>query len=96
MTASLILQERIITTEAKAKRLLPVVHRFFKLALQKDRHSFLKVNGLLRVNMATYKLYNDIVKRFILHKGGMVRLVPLAERRKGDNSVMATVELINK
>ena len=96
MTASLFMQERITTTDAKARALVGVVGRMFARAVKDTKWSQNKVTGLIRVKEANYKLYSDLVKRFRLNGGNICRLIHLHERRKGDGANMVMVELLKK
>jgi ribosomal protein L17 len=96
MAASLFLQERIVTTKGKARVLLPFVDRLFAGSLKNTPHLRRKVMGTLRIRHANIKLMTDIKVRFGSTTGSILRMTPLLARRKGDNSVMARVELYNK
>jgi len=96
MAASLFIHERITTTYGKARVLLPLVNKFFGKALGNNQHSVDKLKGLIRVRQANYKLFNDIRIRLATSSGSILKLTRLSERRKGDNSEMAMIELIKK
>jgi large subunit ribosomal protein L17 len=96
MAAGLFLHERIVTTEAKAKVLLPVVNRIFSRAIKNTSISRGKAAAWLKQKPAINKLYDNLLERYTVHAGGIAKLTTLAKNRRGDNSKMAVLELINK
>lgn len=64
MTASLFMHEKVTTTKARAKTLVPVVNKIYKMALKNDKHSMIKIAGLLRANDSYYKLFNNLLNRY--------------------------------
>jgi ribosomal protein L17 len=64
MTASLILHERIIITQARSRALVPVVNTIFRLALDRTNYSNDKIKGLVRAPDACYKILHHTINRF--------------------------------
>lgn len=96
MACSLFLHERIITTESKAKTLLPIVNNIFARALKNTSLMRGKVAAWLRQKSAINKVYDNLLERYTVNAGGIAKLTPLGKPRRGDNSKMAVIELVNK
>jgi large subunit ribosomal protein L17 len=96
MAASLVIHERIITTEAKARCLLPIANQIFSRAIKNTPVSRGKLAAWLKQKKAIHKVYDNLLERYTENAGGIARLTPLSKPRRGDNSRMAVIELINK
>lgn len=89
---SLILKERIITTEARAKEIRPMVEKIItkaKVDNLANRRLLIKKLNLKSVK----KIFQDISPAFLNRNGGYVRIMKL-ESRKNDSAKMALVEII--
>ena len=89
---SLILKERIRTTEARAKEIRPILEKAVTRAKTDNlanRRILLKKLNLKSVN----KLFKDISPRFKERNGGYCRIIKL-ETRKNDGAKMAIIEII--
>jgi large subunit ribosomal protein L17 len=99
LVASLILAEAIVTTEAKAKYLRPVVEKCVtkakKAHADEDRavHLQRQVVALIRDRDALYKLFSDIGPRYADRAGGYTRILKLGPRH-GDNAPIARIEFV--
>ncbi|MBX9705653.1 MAG: 50S ribosomal protein L17 [Gammaproteobacteria bacterium] len=95
MAASLIMQELITTTVAKAKDLRGIVERLITLAKEdtvaRRRIAFAR----LRDRDAVTKLFNLIAKQNLGRPGGYTRVLK-AGFRPGDKAPMAIIELVDK
>lgn len=92
---ALILDERIKTTEAKAKSIKGEIERLVTSAKNNGelaRHDLLKN---LNDQAVVEKVIGDISKRFANHKGGYTRIVRLGERLK-DAAPMVIMEWVEK
>jgi large subunit ribosomal protein L17 len=93
--ASLIDNERIITTLPKAKELRPLAEKLITLAKNDSVHArrlaFRQVpdNGLIA------KLFDTLGPRFSTRPGGYTRILKLGARR-GDAAEMAILELVER
>jgi large subunit ribosomal protein L17 len=97
MTMSLFTHDRIITTETKAKALLPVVNKIFYYAVRNTKQMHSRIYGLFFNNIALKdKLFNFYVDKYRHNIGGVCRIVKLDKVRLGDNAKMAVVELLYK
>ncbi len=99
MVASLIAAEAIVTTEAKAKYLRPVIEKCVtkakKAAADQDRavHLQRQVVALIRDKDMAHKLFSEIGPRYSERAGGYTRILKLGPRH-GDNAPMARIEFV--
>ena len=94
MAISMILHERITTTEAKAKTMRPIVEKLVTIA-REDSHTHRKlIMSKIDHPLATAKLFEVIAPRFAEAPGGYTRIAKL-EPRRGDAAPMALIEFIN-
>ena len=94
LAISMILHERITTTEAKAKAIRPIVEKLVTIA-REDSHAHRKlIMSRLDHPLATAKLFEIVAPRFLETPGGYTRIVKL-EPRRGDAAAMALIEFVN-
>lgn len=94
LAISMILHERITTTEAKAKSIRPIVEKLVTIA-REDSHAHRKlIMSRLDHPLATAKLFEVIAPRFVEVPGGYTRIAKL-EPRRGDAAPMALIEFIS-
>jgi large subunit ribosomal protein L17 len=99
MVASLIAAEAIVTTEAKAKYLRPVVEKCVtkakKAAADQEKavHLQRQVVALIRDKDMAHKLFSEIGPRYSERAGGYTRILKLGPRH-GDNAPMARIEFV--
>jgi large subunit ribosomal protein L17 len=93
LVASLIAAESLVTTEAKAKALRPIVEKCVTAARKGGVHNQRRVVALIRDKDMAYKLFNEIGPRYAERPGGYTRILKLGPR-PGDNAQMARIELV--
>lgn len=99
LATDLIINERIETTEAKAKELRPIVEKMVTLGKRGDLHarrqaaSFVRKEVADAENNAVQKLFDDIGPRFAERQGGYTRILKMGPRR-GDNAERAIIEFV--
>ncbi len=91
---SMILHERITTTEAKAKTLRPVVEKLITIARDDTPHHRNLIMSKIDHHLATAKLFDVIAPRFETAPGGYTRISKLGFRR-GDAAPLALIELVD-
>ena len=93
LVASLIAAESIVTTEAKAKALRPVVEKCVTKARKGGVHQHRQVVAFIRDKDMAHKLFADIGPRYEDRPGGYTRILKLGPRH-GDNAPMARIEFV--
>ena len=97
LTTDLIINERIVTTEARAKEVRSTAEKMITLGKRGDLHarrqaaSFVRnevadvreENEAIVVESALQKLFNDIAPRYAERQGGYTRILK-TEPRRGD------------
>src|SRR4029450_11028340 len=86
---------RIITTEAKAKRLRPLAERLITKAKRGDIHSRRLVLTSVRDKGVVHTLFTEIAPSLANRDGGYTRITKVGPR-KGDNAPMALIELVRE
>lgn len=90
---NLIRQERIVTTEARAKELRRIVERYVTYG-KKQNLAGLRLLLEKLPKTAAYKVYHEIAPRYLERKGGYTRVVKRAKVRVHDASHMALIEFV--
>jgi len=93
LVTSLIVEERIETTVAKAKAARTVAERVITLGKRGSLHARRQAAGYLMTAPALKKLFEDVAKRFAQRPGGYTRIVRTGWRR-GDGADLAVLELL--
>jgi large subunit ribosomal protein L17 len=91
LAISMILHERITTTEAKAKELRPIVEKLVTIGRQDTpahRHLIMKK---IDHDLATAKLFEVVAPRYETTPGGYTRISKLGQR-KGDAAPLVLIE----
>ena len=108
MTTQLIINERIVTTEARAKEVRRTAEKMITLGKRGDLAARRKTaafvrdeiadiheeNGEVVVKSALQKLFSDVAPRYKDRNGGYTRIMKLAIPRKGDAAPMVVLELV--
>ena len=93
MARSLLIHERIRTTEQKAKELRGIVEGLVTLARTDTVHARRLAYKVLENHQLVARLFNEIAPRFTGQPGGYTRVVKLGLPRAGDCAPMAIIEL---
>ena len=107
LTTDLIINERIVTTEARAKEIRSTVEKMITLGKRGDLHARRQAAAFVRnevadvreegesivVETALQKLFNDLASRYSERQGGYTRILK-TERRRGDAAPMVIIELV--
>ena len=107
LTTDLIINERIVTTEARAKEIRSTVEKMITLGKRGDLHARRQAAAFVRnevadvreegesivVETALQKLFNDLASRYSERQGGYTRILK-TEPRRGDAAPMVIIELI--
>jgi large subunit ribosomal protein L17 len=87
--------ERIQTTEAKAKMLRPFAERLITKAKKGSVHHRRQVLSVIEDRSVVHKLFDDIGPRYASRNGGYTRILKLGPRN-GDAAPMALIELVEE
>ena len=108
ITTQLIINERIVTTEARAKEVRRTAEKMITLGKRGDLAARRKAAAFVRneiadiheegdevvVKSALQKLFSDVAPRYKDRNGGYTRIMKLAVPRKGDAAPMVVLELV--
>jgi len=107
LATDLIINERIETTETRAKELRSVVEKMITLGKRGDLHARRKAAAFIRREVATstdaegnestifalQKLFDDVAPRYADRQGGYTRIMKMGPRR-GDGAPVVVIELV--
>jgi large subunit ribosomal protein L17 len=101
LATDLIINERIQTTETRAKELRSVVEKMITLGKRGDIHARRLAGAYIRKEVANVesgqdalqKLFADIAPRYAERQGGYTRIMKVGPRR-GDAAPMVVIELV--
>ena len=93
LAASLILHERIQTTQPKAKELSRYIDRAITVAKRGTLASKRDLSSLVTGPTAAAKMRKEIVPRYKERNSGFTRIVKMGQR-KGDGTLMVKIELV--
>ena len=109
LTSDLIINERIVTTEARAKEVRSLADKMVTLAKRGDLHARRQAAAFVRNELAIVqetedevvvqtvlqKLFDDLAPRFAERNGGYTRIMKMG-RRRGDAAPMVVLEFVDK
>lgn len=107
LTTDLIINERITTTETRAKEIRSTTEKMITLGKRGDLHARRQAAQFVRneiadvreedeaivVETALQKLFNDLGPRYSERQGGYTRILK-TEPRRGDAAPMVIIELV--
>jgi large subunit ribosomal protein L17 len=94
LVTDLLRNERITTTEAKAKEIRPMAERIITLGRRGDLHARRQAMRFVYDVKVVKKLFDDLGPRMRERPGGYLRITGI-EPRKGDGARMASIELVD-
>lgn len=109
LTSDLIINERIVTTEARAKEVRSTTDKMITLGKRGTLHARRQAAAYVRNELAIVretedevvvqtvlqKLFDDLAPRFAERNGGYTRILKM-EPRRGDSAKMAVLEFVDK
>ena len=94
LTKAVIMNERIETTEDRAKEARKFVEKMITYGKKGDLVSRRKAYAFFHNDKAVVeKVFNDLAKRYEGRNGGYTRIVKFQER-KGDDALVVVLELV--
>ena len=95
MVTSLLENERIITTDARAKALRSIADHMITLGKRGDLHARRQALQVIRSKEVARSLFEDIAPRYANREGGYVRIIKKG-LRVGDRAPISIVELVER
>jgi large subunit ribosomal protein L17 len=95
MMTSLFINERVTTTQTRAKELKRTAERVLTCAKKGDLHARRQVLRIIADKQVVAKLFDELGPRYKSRNGGYTRLIKLGPRR-GDGAFMSIVELVDR
>ncbi|MFA6197842.1 MAG: 50S ribosomal protein L17 [Patescibacteria group bacterium] len=95
MAVSLIMHERVVTTEAKAKWLRPFVERLVSRSKSRTVSVRRSLIEILNNTAAGHKLVDVLAERFAQRNGGYLRITKTGTRL-GDGASTAVIEFVER
>ncbi len=93
LVTSVILEDRVETTLAKAKAVRPHVEKMITLGKKGDLHSRRQALAFLQTRDAVTRLFATVAPRYTARVGGYLRITR-SGFRQGDNGEKAFIELL--
>jgi large subunit ribosomal protein L17 len=93
LTTSVIVEDRVQTTVAKAKAVRPLVEKMITLGKKGDLHSRRQALSYLMTDASVERLFDVVAPRYGDRQGGYLRIVRTGFR-KGDGGEKAVIELL--
>ncbi len=93
LASSVLIYEKIKTTEAKAKAIKPIVEKLITISKKGDLTARRKLIETLPQKMAIKKAMEVLGERYKSRKGGYARIIKLG-KRQGDGADIAQLELV--
>ena len=94
LTKQVIMNERIETTDTRAKEVRKSVDKMITLGKRGDLVSRRSALAFLHNDTEVVdKIFNDLAKRYEKRDGGYTRILKVSERR-GDGSLVSIIELV--
>lgn len=94
LASSLLINGKIETTLTKAKFVKPFVEKLITKAKKNTYNSLRLLKSRLNDEVAIEKLFSDIAPSYKDRNGGYTRIKRTGKIRKGDNSELAIIELV--
>lgn len=93
LVTSIIVEDRVETTVAKAKAVRPLVEKMITLGKKGDLHARRQALAFVQTDTAVTRLFEVVAPRYTDRQGGYLRIVRTGFR-KGDGGEKAFIELL--
>ncbi len=93
LVTSVIVEDRVETTVAKAKAVRPNIEKMITLGKKGDLHSRRQALSFLQTDAAVTRLFGEVAKRYSDRQGGYLRIVRTGFQQ-GDGADKAFIELL--
>jgi large subunit ribosomal protein L17 len=95
LAVSLLVHERVRTTEAKAKEVRRLVDRIITWGKRGDLHARRLAVRQVRSRTIVKRVFDELAPRYMERPGGYTRILK-AGYRQGDNAPMVLMELVDR
>jgi large subunit ribosomal protein L17 len=95
LAVSILVHERVRTTEAKAKEVRRLVERIITWGKRGDLHARRLTARQVRSRTVVKRIFDDLAPRYSNRPGGYTRILK-AGFRHGDNAPMVIMELVDR
>jgi len=95
LVTSLLEEEQVRTTDAKAKELKRLADRMITLGKRGDLHARRQALAVIRSREVTAKVFDELAERYRERPGGYTRVLKIGSR-VGDAAPMSLVELVDR
>ena len=93
LVTALLKNEKIVTTEAKAKEIRPMAEKMITLGKKSGLASYRQAIAFITDKAVTEKVFSELGPRYKERAGGYTRITKL-EPRLGDSAPMVQLELV--
>ena len=95
LVTSLLDEEQVQTTEAKAKEIRRLADRMITLGKRGDLHARRQALSVIRSKEVTAKLFGELAERYRDRPGGYTRILKV-DHRVGDAAPLSIIELVDR
>jgi len=93
LATSLVLYEKVKTTQARAKTVKPLVEKLITRGKVKSIHNKQQLSRVLTDKKAVQKILDVLGPRYKERKGGYTRIIKIGQRQ-GDGGMVVQIELV--
>jgi large subunit ribosomal protein L17 len=94
LVTSILMEDRVVTTVAKAKAARPHVEKLITLGKKGDLHSRRQAQSFLMTDEAVTRLFATVAPRYSDRQGGYLRIIRAGFQR-GDGAEKVFIELVD-
>ena len=94
LVTSILLEDRVVTTVAKAKAARPHVEKLITLGKRGDLHARRQAHSFLQTDEAVKRLFDTVAPRYGDRNGGYLRIIRAGFQR-GDGAERVFIELVD-
>jgi large subunit ribosomal protein L17 len=94
LVTSILMEDRVVTTVAKAKAARPHVEKLITLGKKGDLHSRRQAQSFLMTDEAVTRLFTTVAPRYSDRQGGYLRIIRAGFQR-GDGAEKVFIELVD-
>lgn len=94
LVTSILLEDRVVTTVAKAKAARPHVEKLITLGKRGDLHARRQAHSFLQTDEAVARLFDTVAPRYGDRNGGYLRIIRKGFQR-GDGAETVFIELVD-